>query len=46
MTAQKKEQSQFQIDHLMSTLSQQYCVFFLSGKEFHSFAVGELQLKT
>jgi len=43
MIAQRKEQSQLQIDYSLSTLSLRSCVFFLSEKVFHSFSVGELQ---
>jgi len=45
MIAQRKEQSQLQIDYSLSTLSLRSCVFFLSEKVFHSFSVGELQSK-
>ncbi len=45
MIAQRKEQSQLQIDYSLSTLSLRSCVFFLSEKVFHSFSVGELQVK-
>jgi alpha-L-arabinofuranosidase len=44
MIAQRNEQSQLQIDYSLSTFSIHLCVFFLSRKEFHSFAVGELQI--
>jgi len=44
MIAQRKEQSQLQIDYSLSTLSLRSCVFFLSEKVFHSFSVGELQI--
>ena len=45
MIAQRNEQSQLQIDYSLSTFSIHLCVFFLSRKEFHSFAVGELQIR-
>ncbi len=45
MIAQRKEQSQLQIDYSLSTLSLRSCVFFLSEKVFHSFSVGELQIR-